>query len=449
MKLILSNTITIETTPAIKKQITKQFTFANPKYQEAKKFGRGTYGIDRQICLIEKIDSKLIAPIGTLNYLLQEFSPEVIDQRATVPVNVIFTGALRPYQETFIADALKAEGGQMVALTGSGKTVSGIAMASRLGQRTLILVKSKDLAKQWADAIKQFTGLDTGLIGGGKFSEGGQFTIGLTQSLCKRDLSELNYGLIIADECHNLPANQAYSVMNGLNARYKYGLSATPQRRDNLEFMIAGAVGNICSEIKQSQLEGKVLPVHVSAITMPFADVPVESWAEFLTILVDDEARNQIIVSRAVKVSKTMGTIILCAQVRHCELLSLMCRDSGVDALVLHGQLPAKVRAERMAKAPESQLIIGTLSLLSEGIDLPHLSALIFASPVSAAIDKAIPSATRLIQSIGRCRRPYPNKTRAYVLDIIDSHPLGESAWSKRLHIYKLQGFEVKQKLSG
>ena len=65
---------------------------------------------------------------------------------------------------------------------------------------------------------------------------------------------------------------------------------------------------------------------------------------------------------------------------------------------------------------------------LSEGIDLPHLSALIFASPVSASIDKENPTATRLIQSIGRCRRPFKGKSKAFVLDLVDNHPFGKSA---------------------
>ena len=443
MKIRLSNQIEITTTEENEGLIIERFTFDNPKYQDALQFGRSVRGIDKQICLIELVDNKLCAPIGILDYLLQAFTPEVLDERNTVMGNIPFTGTLRPYQETFVDKAISAEGGQMVAATGSGKTVSGIALASRLKQRTLILVKSKDLASQWHEAIKQFTGCEAGLIGGGKNKEGKEFTIALTQTLSKRDMSQLQYGLVIADECHNLPASQAYTVMNGLNAKYKYGLSATPQRRDNMEFMITGAIGDICSQIEQDQLQGKVLPVHVSTIEMPF-DADVESWAEFINVLVDDEQRNQVIVDRAIKASTTMGTIILCAQVRHTELLGAMCNELGVYPLVLHGQLPTKVRAERMVKAPEAQLIIGTLSLLSEGIDLPHLSALIFAAPVSASIDKDNPAATRLIQSIGRCRRPYQNKTKAYVLDIVDQCGFGVSAFNKRVTIYQQQEFKVR-----
>jgi excinuclease UvrABC helicase subunit UvrB len=68
---------------------------------------------------------------------------------------------------------------------------------------------------------------------------------------------------------------------------------------------------------------------------------------------------------------------------------------------------------------------------------------LIFAAPVSASIDKDNPSATRLIQSIGRCRRPFKGKSKAYVLDIVDQCGFGFSAYRKRKHIYKLHNFKV------
>jgi len=96
-----------------------------------------------------------------------------------------------------------------------------------------------------------------------------------------------------------------------------------------------------------------------------------------------------------------------------------------------------------MNDVSNSQLILGTLSLLSEGIDWPHIGAIVFAAPVSASIDKATPSATRLIQSIGPARRPYPGKSAAFVMDIIDSHPFGLAAYKKRFEIYQQQGFEV------
>jgi len=446
MKITLKNKIEIsELSNSEKQHLTDNFTFENPKYIEAVKFGRSIRSIPKEICLADQQADQLFLPMGCLNYVLNTFEAVVNDKRCIKSVSIPFLGELRAYQETFVQDAINAGGGLMVAATGSGKTYSGLALASRLGQRTLILVKSKDLAKQWIDEIKAITGCDAGLIGGGKNKEGDQFTVALTQSLSRLDdfiLSRFEYGLVIADEAHNLPANQAFNVINNLTAKYKYGLTATPQRRDGLEMMITASVGDVCAEVKQDQLDGKVLPVVVKTIELPF-DADVDSWVGFLTELSKDETRNLLLVDHAIKSSKAVGTIILCAHVNHCEELAGLCLEANTKALVLHGQLPAKERAERMARTSESNLIIGTLSLLSEGVDLPHLGALIFGAPVSASIDKDTPAATRLIQSIGRVRRPYPNKSRAYVLDVIDKSGFGVSAWHKRRKIYQLQGFEV------
>lgn len=444
MQVTLTNQIEITGfSPTQYQAIIHNFTFTNPAFNSALDFGRSTYNIDRTIKLHTETDGALTLPIGTLQYLLDSFRPEVIDQRASTKAAIPFTGTLRPYQERFIMQALQHTHGVMVAATGAGKTVSGIALSGRLGQRCLILVKNKDLAKQWQGAIKQFTGMDAGLIGGGKDSEGEQFTIGLVQTLCKRDLSQLDYGLVIADECHNIPAQQAYGVINGINARYKFGLSATPQRRDQLEFMIHGALGEIVAEIEEQELGSKVLPVSITTRQVAFSS-QVESWAEFQTSLVNDDTRNRMIIESALKVSAHAGTIILCAQVGHCELLGVMAYEQGVKALVLHGRLSSRERSARMAAAPDSPLIIGTFALLSEGIDLPHLTYLIMAAPLSAEVARENPAATRLRQSIGRCRRPFPGKTKAFVLDICDKHAFGYAAFAKRMKIYQQQGFEVR-----
>ena len=318
----------------------------------------------------------------------------------------------------------------------------GIEIASRLGQRCLILVKSKDLAEQWQQAIKRFTGLDAGMIGGGKWIEGEQFTIATVQTLIKHEAS-LDYGLLIVDECHNTPAEQAYTVINRQSAKYRFGLSATPQRRDGLEMMIHAALGPVVAEIKQSEVEGAVLPVMVKVVHYTFQGNP-QSWSEFNKLLADDANRNQMIASHAIQASLTTGTAILTSTIEHPERLHQLITQHGRESLLLHGQLPAKIRSERMSAAASHRIIVGTLSLLSEGIDWPHVGAVVFAAPVSAEVKRETPAATRLLQSIGRARRPFPGKRCAYVLDIIDRHPFGLSAGKKRGEIYRQHGFEVR-----
>ena len=436
--------------------IKKALTFSNPKYVDAIKFNRSTYDIPRELKLFDLMEDGLIIPRGfdlnlLLNVVIQNdricrsknlTKPDIQDDRKSRPIEIQTTIKPRVYQERAIRLALHHGGGVIVAPTGAGKTTMGIELASRLGERCLILVKSLDLAKQWQESIKRFTGLECGLIGGGKYNEGEAFTVGLVQTLVK-DKHDLDYGLVIMDECHNTPANQAYEVINHQSAKYRYGLSATPDRRDGLEFMIYAALGAVIAKIEAHEVEGAVLPVTVSTLKYNFIGNP-ESWVQFIGQLAEDKDRNQIIVNSAIKSSRVVGTAVLTGTIKHAETLrDLVNAYHGVNALLLHGQLPKKQRDQGMLDAPKHQLIIGTLALLSEGIDWPHIGAIIFAAPVSAEIDRDTPTATRLIQSIGRGRRPFKGKTRTKVLDIIDNHPLGKSAYYKRSKIYEQQGFKI------
>jgi len=442
MDIEISNKILIKNSTAQETyRIQSAFSFNNPDYEEAMRMGRKTFGIPKteELCSIQ--GKYLSIPLGGLEYI-KKFNPNITDNRSKNTAEIPFNGEARPYQEKCILISEKEEIGIIVAATGSGKTFIGIALASRLKQRTLILVKSKELASQWKNAIKQFTGLESGLISGRTNKEGNEFTVGLTQTLSKRDLSGLNYGLVIADECHNLPAVQSFSVINSLNSFYKIGLSATPQRRDDKEFMLYASLGKIIVKIKEDEIKGKVLPVNVCCISFDFYE-NVDSWQDFQTKLTNHRARNNLIIKSALKCSLKMGTIILCYQTDHCDILGDLAKEQGINALVIHGKLKSKTRNERMAIASESQLIIGTLSLLSEGIDFPHIKALIFASPVSAKIDKEDPAATRLVQSIGRCRRPFGNHNKSFVLDIVDQCAFGISAYRKRCEIYNLNNFKI------
>lgn len=280
------------------------------------------------------------------------------------------------------------------------------------------------------------------MIGGGKFKEGQEFTVATVQTLVK-ELVSLDYGMIIVDECHNAPCDQTYAVINAQRAKFRFGLSATPQRRDKLEFMLHAALGDVVARIEGDALDGAVLPVEIYCKTFKFKG-KAETWQEYIQALESNEDRNRCIIESAVKSSKRTGTIILTSSIEHAEWLGVIAKHYGDrEALVLHGQLSKKERDERMAQAPNSPLIIGTLSLLSEGIDWPHVGAIVFAAPVSGSVEEQRKVANRLIQSIGRARRPYPGKLKALVLDIIDDHPFGLSAWKKRKAIYEDQGFNI------
>lgn len=220
--------------------------------------------------------------------------------------------------------------------------------------------------------------------------------------------------MVIMDECHAALSYQAFTVINAQCAKYRFGLSATPQRRDDLEAMIHAALGEIVASIEAQKFIGAVLPVSIVTKRNNISGL-CDSWNDFTAAIAKDHNRNALLVKSAIKSSQRAGAVVLTGTIAHAEHLAAMVSAQGCTALLLHGQLPSKERHARMAQAHDTPLIIGTLSLLSEGIDWPHVGAIIFGAPLSACLDKDPPAATRLIQAIGRARRPHGNKQQAYI----------------------------------
>lgn len=413
-------------------------TLQNPEYIEALRAGRRTWGLEPTLALYERIDDDMIVPWG-MRFSLPA-GAIIEDRTETFPAKFTWAGPdLRAYQERAVKTVLETGGGVIQAPTGSGKTFLALNLIARLGQKTLVLVRSRDLAEQWLSEIRRVLGVEAGLIGGGKRTDG-DIVVGLVQSICKEPID--GFGCVVLDEAHSCPARQSYDALTHVRARYRIGLTATPQRRDGLEPMLYAALGPIVAEISEQDVGDGVLPVTVVSQDVPYRGGKIDSWTGLVGQLAIDPERNRMIVESAMKAAQTAPVVVLTATIEHAEALGALMEGS----LVVHGQLPAKLRRERMELAKTAKILVGTLSLLSEGLDIPPLTSLILASPVSASTDGTKPAATRLIQSIGRCRRPFPGKDRAFVLDIRDGHPMAMSAASKRMTVYRKRGFDVRHR---
>lgn len=249
-------------------KIVKANTFLNPKYQSNELHGHSNYQTPAIVRTFKKHSERSISvPRGFLPELLtlcQELNLDfsIEDERVENPVSFpkLKNIVLRNYQEKAILESMQSDQGVLISPTGSGKSVMGIELIRLRGQKSLILVHRKELAKQWQDKIEECMGIETGFIGDGEWSIGDQITIALVQTLASKEnetrtLSR-EFGLVLLDEVHYAPANTFFDVLGQLSAKYLYGLSATVERSDGLEKMIYRAIGPAIASISKQEVEG-------------------------------------------------------------------------------------------------------------------------------------------------------------------------------------------------
>ncbi|PID77318.1 MAG: helicase [Deltaproteobacteria bacterium] len=425
--------ISIELEQAVKKQL----TIDNPQYIAARKFGRWVgKGIKPQLKYYEVVPGGLRFPRGFSNRAVLlcrkhlGVSPEIIDQRRLVePIDLDFSGQLRPYQQAAVDAVMRHSFGVLEAGTGSGKTVMALALIALRKQPALVIVHTKELLYQWQERAETFLGLETGLIGDGRFNPA-PLTIGIVNSVRKK-LDELVplFGHLIIDECHRVPATLFTEVVSRFDSHYMLGLSATAFRKDDgLTKLIYYFMGDRIHRVDQEKLQqtGAVIRPKVVRKATPFTYHYRGDYQALIKALTLHQGRNlQIIQDIITQVKRDPGgtALIVSDRVSHCRLFEQHLEQSGIRVELLTGQTPKEQRHNivKDVQAQKVEALIATIQLISEGFDCSGLSSLFLTTPITFE--------GRLLQVIGRIMRPAKNK-QAVVYDYVDDAipPLQRSA---------------------
>ena len=171
----------------------------------------------------------------------------------TTPVhnNLSFKGQLRQHQVTAIDCIAKSYdecGGALLCLgCGLGKTVVANFMISKMKVKTVVLVHKQFLLNQWEERIGMF--LPEARIGKvqGKIRdvENKDIILAMLQTVAMKDCSDLfeGCGQLIVDECHHIAAKVFCGALFKIPVKFTLGLSATPDRKDGLEYVIHWFLG--------------------------------------------------------------------------------------------------------------------------------------------------------------------------------------------------------------
>jgi len=291
-----------------------------------------------------------------------------------------------------------------------------------------------------------------GQIGAGKNNLCGIIDIAVMQSLNR--LGEVkecvkNYGMVIVDECHHVSAFSFEEILKSINAKYVYGLTATPFRKDGhhpIIFMQCGQIryrDDAKNQAEKRPFEHYVIP-RFTSFRVPFDKNEKEATIqELYSQIVTDEMRNQFIIDDVVKSYENgRNSIVLTERTAHVELLSEELSKKIPNVISLVGGLGTRKTKEIMKQindtTPDQQLtLVATGKYIGEGFDEPRLDTLFLAMPISWK--------GTLHQYAGRLHRLSDNKDEVQIYDYIDIHVrMLEKMYHKRLNGYASIGYKVK-----
>jgi len=377
------------------------------------------------------INDKLISiPVGRDDLIPDGY--EIIDKRVTSPVELPdFKFTLRPSQQK-VHDEI--QGNAIVnAWVSWGKTITGLAIAKKLGQKTLVVTHTTTLRNQWEKDVEKCFGIKAGRIGSGSFDTKSPIVIGNIQSLYRKmdDIKQV-FGTVILDEMHHVSSPTFTRIVDEMPALNKIGLSGTLERKDGRHVVFRDYFGN---DVHIPPKENYMTPqIHIIKSDIRFLDGAYTPWAERINHLAyNEEYVHSVSMIAAKYAAEGHKVLVVSDRVAFLKACANLCGDKAVS---ITGDMELTEREDVMNEIKEDKnILFGTQSIFSEGISLNDLSCLVLGTPIN--------NEPLLTQLIGRVIREKEGKRQPVIVDI---HLKGKTAARQanaRLGYYIKQNYEV------
>ena len=476
MHIVLGDGVYVDTLnlmPRLQNQIRSMAAFDNPVFYKNRRLGYSNYYNFSAVYMGKDQDGYICIPRGLRDDLLSSCKEagieyDLLDYREKGrPIRVSFHGDLKMQQNLAAQHLLAFDHGILSAATAFGKTVVCSYLISERKVNTLILLQSKDLLEQWVDELNKFLSIDEeppiyktksgrkkhrksviGILHGSKNTLTGIIDVAMVGSMySKGKFNDFvnSYGMVVMDECHHCGSNTSVEVMQKVNARYVYGVTATPKRGDNLEkiiHMLLGPIRHSYTAKERAVEQGighYVYPRYTRVVDTNESKNGINSAYALIST---NTVRNEMILADTrICVKEGRTPVILTRYKEQAKYLYDNLQKDADYVFILYGDNSDKENSEVRRKLKEvtrnqSLILVATGQKIGEGFDYPRLDTLMLASPVSFA--------GRLEQYIGRLNRDYEGKKEVIVYDYVDSHiRVFDNMYSKRLRTYKRTGFQL------
>ena len=474
LKVVEANLLYIDKTGISQKALNKikrLAAFRNPDFYKSQAMRLPVYNKPRVIDTSEETSQYLCIPRGckdSLNELAASANAtiEYTDKRnAGNSIHLHFNGQLREEQQLAADTLLQHDIGILSATTAFGKTVVASYLIAVRKVNTLILVHSSALLQQWQQSLSKFLVFEDelpeqpkkpgrqkklshlGQLGATKNTLNNIVDIAIMQSVVSGDEVKKfvkDYGMVIVDECHHVSAFTFEKILREVNAKYVYGLTATPKRQDGHQPIITMQCGPIRYQVDAL---AQLVKREFSHYVIPeFTDFRVADsglkYQEICAMLCADETRNSQIVNDVLTAYHNgRNCIVLTERTEHADILNSAITVNAENVFLLSGKDKVKEKREKLeaikaVPQDENMIIIATGKYVGEGFDEPRLDTLFLAMPISWK--------GTLAQYVGRLHRNYEGKTEVIVHDYADIFiPMLDRMYHKRIRGYAELGYSV------
>jgi len=386
-------------------------------YEENKQTGRLSVGRGLQEKIVE------YAKQANERLLIEDRTVKSVISRDNFP-----SIKLRDYQEGIPEEIIKHNYGIIKLNTGFGKTVIALEVARLLAQKTLFIVPRRQLATQFKEAVSTFLECEAGRIEG-NVMDLTDFTVVTWETLAKRvdkyPLIADTFGSVFVDECDRAVSPRRRGTLAKLKPKYLYGLTATPRRTDKQDKAIEFTFGPIIIDRNQESQETEV---EVVSYRDNFASF---EYHEIANHIATDKIRHKVIAEYIQKaVAKGGKVLVLTKRIEHYQQI-YECKRPDDKWKCLDSKSSITI-----PDPEETDVILGTFSLLSTGVDIPWLDTLIIAGDLKSDVLTE--------QSIGRIKRIFRGKDNTKVIDIADAgNPILYNQFKTRLKFYNQSNWKV------
>ena len=422
MKAIISNRIQIQGDATFLESLERELTYSLPPRMPQ----------DPPIIFktIRPLREGLVSiPAGRLDLIPEEY--EIIDKRVQAPTQLPeFKFELRASQRVVYDEV--DDCAIINAWVSWGKTFTGLAIAQKLGQKTLVVTHTTNLRNQWEKEVQKCFGIQPGRIGSGDFNTSSPIVIGNIQSLYRK-IEEIKplFGTVILDEMHHVSSPTFTRIIDEMPARYKIGLTGTLERKDGRHVVFRDYFG---TQIHKPPKENYMTPsIDVIKSEVRFLDGSYTPWAERINHLANNEEYVNSVALIASKYAAEGHKVLVVSDRVH--FLKVCHRLVGENSVCITGDMDFAEREKTMKMIGEKDILFGTQAIFSEGISLDKLSCLVLATPIN--------NEPLLTQLIGRVIRKREGKKQPKVVDI---HLKGKTASRQanaRMGYYVKQDYKI------